>query len=143
MNSSQESSQMNSTENSQVNSTESSTDNSQSNNILCLLNNLTQALKAYQLWQESQPSVEKLASTLPFCYDTLVFEQWLQFIFIPKMLQMINEGLPLPTAISLTPMAEEAFKGLNDQGKGIIQIILAIDDSLSKKSSLKQTITGQ
>lgn len=100
--------------------------------VSVLLNDLTQALKSHQLWQVSEPAPEKLASTLPFCYDTLAFEQWLQFIFIPKILHMVNQGLPLPRAISLTPMAQEAFKNLGDKGVEVTEVISTIDQLLSK-----------
>lgn len=105
---------------------------SNNSDIFVLLNELTHTLKSHQLWQNKLPKPEKLASTLPFCYDTLAFEQWLQFIFIPKISYMITEQLPLPTAISLSPMAEEAFKVLGSSANDILGVISAIDLLLSQ-----------
>ncbi|GAA0815849.1 YqcC family protein [Colwellia asteriadis] len=102
--------------------------------ISVLLNDLTQALKAQHLWQDIPPATEKLKSKLPFCVDTLFFEQWLQFIFLPKMQHLLNENLPLPSSISLSPMAEEAFKRLGSEANSLLSIIAAIDLSLTQPS---------
>jgi dTDP-4-dehydrorhamnose 3,5-epimerase len=74
-----------------------------------LLIRLTHVLVDAQLWQSSPIEVEKLLSTEPFCCDTLQFEQWLQFVFIPKLQQLVDGGLPLPTEVSIAPMAEIYF----------------------------------
>ena len=98
-----------------------------------LLVQLTSELKSLKLWQAHKPSAVELASTAPFCCDTLTFEQWLQFIFIPKIIQMIKLELALPTKIALTPMAQESFKHLSVKAKPLFDIIQKID----------QTLTGQ
>ncbi len=53
--------------------------------IIPLLTALEHELQQRQLWQDILPPDEALASSEPFCVDTLTFPQWLQFIFIPKM----------------------------------------------------------
>ncbi len=95
--------------------------------ITNLLDKLTLELKSLKLWQDQAPSVEALSSKSPFCCDTLLFEQWLQFVFIEKISQMNNQGLTLPNKISLTPMAEESFKHLSVQAKPLLLIINSID----------------
>ncbi len=95
--------------------------------ITNLLDKLTLELKSLKLWQDQAPSVEALSSKSPFCCDTLLFEQWLQFVFIEKISEMINQGLTLPNKISLTPMAEESFKHLSVQAKPLLFIINSID----------------
>lgn len=101
--------------------------------IPSLIAQLTSELKLLELWQASAPSSNALASVAPFCCDTLNFEQWLQFIFIPKISQMINTTQPLPSKIALTPMAEESFKYLGSQSKNLISIINKIDSSFSEQ----------
>ena len=78
---------------------------------LSLLVSLEHTLKQLDLWGETAPTNEQLSSTQPFAIDTLVFEQWLQFIFIPKMTILINNNVPLPSAMALLPMAQECYKG--------------------------------
>jgi len=96
-----------------------------------LLEELSKELQKLNLWQEQQPSPLELSSSAPFCCDTLTFEQWLQFIFIDKISEMINQGKRLPTKIALTPLAEVSFKHLSAQGESLLVIIKNIDETLT------------
>jgi len=98
-----------------------------------LLDELAQTLKLLNLWQTEQPNATELASSAPFCCDTLAFEQWLQFIFIPKLTMMVNQQQSLPTKISLTPMAEEAFNHLSVKAKPLFDVIQKIDKKLTEQ----------
>lgn len=60
-------------------------------------------------WSAVAPAVERLASVEPFCVDTLAFEEWLQWIFLPRMKGIIERGEGLPSACSIRPMAEMAW----------------------------------
>ncbi|AQA17984.1 pseudouridine synthase [Halioglobus japonicus] len=68
-------------------------------------------LRQLGLWDKIPPSSEALASTEPFCVDTLTLPQWLQFIFIPTIYGMLEAQSPLPDKCSIAPMAEEFFRG--------------------------------
>lgn len=103
-----------------------------------LLADLIFELKSLNLWQIPQPSAAELSSSAPFCCDTLAFEQWLQFIFIPKIAMMINQHQPLPTKISLTPMAKEAFKYLSTSTKPLIDLIQKIDKTLTEQGKCNE-----
>ncbi len=100
--------------------------------LLGLLDNLTKQLQCQGLWQVKSPSKVALASTLPFCCDTLRFEQWLQFIFIARLSVLVQENQPLPNKISVVPMAEEAFKATGQPSDVLLEILAAIDDLLSR-----------
>jgi uncharacterized protein YqcC (DUF446 family) len=67
-------------------------------------------LRRARLWQDESPSAEALASAEPFAVDTLAFHQWLQFILLPRMHQLVRERLPLPAACAVSPMAEEVYQ---------------------------------
>ncbi len=101
--------------------------------ISALLETLTYELKSLNLWQTQLPSAAKLSSSAPFCCDTLAFEQWLQFIFIPKIAMMINQQQSLPAKISVTPMAEEAFKQFSVNTKPLLDVIQKIDKTLTEQ----------
>ena len=79
------------------------------NELADLLADISAGLQAMDLWQEQPPSAEALASTEPFAVDQLSFNQWLQFIFVPRMHQVIASQSPLPERCSIAPMAEEFF----------------------------------
>lgn len=83
----------------------------------------------HNLWEETAPSEEKLASTQPFAIDTLSATQWLQWIFIPRMHALLDGNLTLPKNFSISPYLEESLKNecyLNE----ILKPILVLEDLL-------------
>ena len=101
---------------------------------LILLTQLSQELKFLTLWQKRRPNLCEMASTLPFHYDTLTFEQWLQFVFIERISLLIENKQSLPSEISLLPMAEESFKKLGDKANKLLEVIGQLDRLLSSSS---------
>lgn len=100
--------------------------------IQSLLDALERELKQLELWSSVLPDEQALQSRLPFCVDTLRFEQWLQFIFIPKMQLLLNSASPLPTKIALLPLAEQVFNASDTRFNRLLGIISALDSRLSE-----------
>lgn len=92
-----------------------------------LLQQLENELRAEGLWQAVKPSQQALASRAPFAIDSLSFVQWLQFIFLSKMSELVLFSQPLPESMLLLPMATEYFKSLPVNSSEIIHIIGSID----------------
>ncbi|WP_105190326.1 YqcC family protein [Pseudoalteromonas sp. T1lg48] len=76
-----------------------------------LLQQLETQLQAHKLWQQEPIDAQLLLSGQPFCVDTLRFEQWLQFVFIVKMRELVQSRAVLPSSIALTPMAQVQWPG--------------------------------
>lgn len=95
------------------------------------LSALEQELRNLNLWQAQPPCSEALASELPFAIDTLTLPQWLQFIFLPKMQQLVSEKMALPNACGIAPVAEEYFKTQSCDGRILIQHLNQLDCVLS------------
>ena len=92
-------------------------------------------MRAQELWDEAAPSTEALASTEPFAVDTLEFEQWLQWIFLPRMKMILEQDLPLPSASGIQEMAEMVFAQRNLGGKDRqLQVLLKEFDLLISAS---------
>ena len=91
-----------------------------------LMVKLEKSLREAVLWSAHPPSTEALKSELPFALDTMQFEQWLQFIFIPKMSEIVTYNSALPESLELLPMAEQSFGAVNSQPR-IIEVIRQID----------------
>lgn len=100
--------------------------------IQIVLADLELAMQAADLWSNSPPSQQALASQQPFACDTLYFEQWLQFIFIPRMLSMIASEQPLPRDCAILPMAEESLKHKHSV-KQVLALIESCDALLSSQ----------
>ena len=91
-----------------------------------LIIKLEQSLREAMLWSNSAPSVEAFQSELPFALDTMSFEQWLQFIFVPKMFEIVSTKSSLPNHLELLPMAKQSL-GATDNQSELIEVIKQID----------------
>lgn len=98
-----------------------------------LLNQIESELKAAELWTFVAPDAQAMQSTAPFFCDTMPLENWLQFVFLPRMRALVEERLPLPQQIAVCPMAEEAFKHLDNRTLLLINRIADLDELLSGK----------
>ncbi|WED21188.1 YqcC family protein [Vibrio sp. JC009] len=84
-------------------------------------------LRQQSMWGSASPAPELLSSREPFAIDTLKPEQWLQWIFIPKMLNLIEHEQPMPCGFAIAPYFEESWKG--DESKvELIHKLKAIDE---------------
>ncbi|MFC6634887.1 YqcC family protein [Microbulbifer taiwanensis] len=89
-------------------------------------------MRRLDLWQSEAPAPEALASTEPFCVDTLTLPQWLQFVFLPRMHQLIERELPLPQQCGIAPIAEEFFRGGATQAGELLKVLTEIDERLQR-----------
>ena len=96
-----------------------------------LLIDLEAELRSLQLWDSEHPGAEALASTEPFAIDTLRFEQWLQFIFLPRMYELIDAQVSLPTVCGIAPMAEETYRDSPIPTGNLVAVLARIDAVLS------------
>ncbi len=96
-----------------------------------LLIDVEASLRQMNLWQDQPPSAEAMASIQPFAIDTMGFEQWLQFIFLPTMYELIEKGQPFPTECAIAPMAEEYFRGSELHSQPLQQALAEIDRLLT------------
>lgn len=88
-------------------------------------------LRLLGLWSVEAPSPEALASQQPFCVDTLDFEAWLQWIFLPRMKMLIEAGAELPAASGIAAMAEEVFRAQALEVKGLLAALQAFDSLIA------------
>jgi uncharacterized protein YqcC (DUF446 family) len=100
--------------------------------IAAVLIDIEAELRQLRLWDGVPPDPRALASTQPFAIDTLTLPQWLQFIFLPTMYRLIDEGAPLPTRCGIAPMAEEYFRGREVAIAGLLDALERIDVLLSE-----------
>ena len=88
-------------------------------------------LRQLGLWDKIPPSSQALASEEPFCVDTLTLPQWLQFIFLPTLYQMLESGQPLPGRCGIAPMGEEFFRGTDLAVDELLHALKRVDELLS------------
>ena len=101
--------------------------------ISYLLKALEKEMRSLDLWSSTPPAEQALASSMPFCYDTLDFSEWLQWIFIPRLHLLLYETLPLAVKSEIAPMAELWIKeqALGPETNTLLGLIREFDQVLS------------
>jgi len=89
-----------------------------------LLDKLESELRLQSLWSLETPSQEAMNDNSPFSCEAMPFENWVQFIFIPKMKNLIDTGQALPTNIAIAPMAHHVWHSK----KNLHTLILTFDN---------------
>ena len=90
-------------------------------------------LRQLGYWEQERPSDQALGSQQPFCIDTLAFNQWLQFIFLPRMKVLVEQEQDLPRVSGVAPMAEEFFRREPVTGEALISVLSEMDSILSQQ----------
>lgn len=96
---------------------------------------LEQRLRGLGFWADQPPAPDRLASKLPFCYDTLTLPEWLQWVFRVRLIEVLDKDQPLPEKCAIAPLAEEWFRA---QGTGLdaaplLEILDSLDELLSSR----------
>lgn len=105
----------------------------QINEIKKALEVLATELANQGLWTENPPTAKQLASQEPFCVDTMPFEQWLQWVFIPKMQVLLEQPSfnGLPNRSDIHTIAEYLFEKYPQNTDKITDSIKQIDELLN------------
>ena len=96
------------------------------------LQQLQLAMQKLDLWQAVPPSQDAFLSEEPFSIDTMSAEEWLQWVFIPRMQALLESGATLPNKIAISPYIEEAMKEFDDLQQLLIPLV-ALEELLNKK----------
>ena len=89
-------------------------------------------------WGEESPDEAALASTEPFCVDTLRFSEWLQWVYIPKMRAYIASQGALPERSGLLVIAEEAWRGSAADTDSLLLVMRALDGLVNQDAATPQ-----
>lgn len=101
---------------------------SRARQLLSLLVDLECHMRRADLWRARPPSAEALTSSLPFCIDTLEFNEWLQFVFIVKLHSLATTEKLGTIQSQVAPMAEERLPAtLRNYNNEIIETLSKID----------------
>jgi len=89
-------------------------------------------LRALNWWSSEPPTPAQLASTAPFCVDSLSLQAWLQWVFLVRMKIIIEQGLALPGACAIQPMALVAWAEEGTKVAGLLALLEKLDAVLSR-----------
>jgi uncharacterized protein YqcC (DUF446 family) len=100
-----------------------------------LLRDIEHELCELDLWEHIPPPAESLMSGVPFCYDTLQFPQWLQWVFIPRCTQIIRNQASMPVSSDIRPMAELYLAEMQIDAPGLLECMERFDDMITRWNS--------
>lgn len=104
------------------------------NRIADVLLEVEATLRVHGLWDSARPAVKALDSTQPFCLDTLRFEQWLQWVFLPRMKHTLEHTRPLPEKSGIFVYAREYLSKNAPSTNNLLTLIKRFDDLISIQS---------
>lgn len=99
--------------------------------VQSLLGALEQYLRRSGQWSEERPTREALESVVPFCCDQLTLAQWLQFIFIGRLHELLETGDPLPDVCAIAPYAEMVASQGEAVTPELLRLIQALDEAVT------------
>lgn len=95
-------------------------------------------LRLLDWWEEDKPPAKALASQQPFCVDQLAFEQWLQWVFLPRMKAIIESGQPLPSQSGIFVYAEECLRHHGARSAHLLALIKRFDELITLQASQRR-----
>lgn len=97
-----------------------------------VINAIEAEMRMLGLWEEQVPSQADMSSRMPFCYDTLRFWQWLQWVFIPRVRLILDEGSDWPATSDIAPLAETEFRRLPQDCTCLLAMIRVFDQLITR-----------
>ena len=84
-------------------------------------------LRALNAWQSNALPAEAFQSRAAFFADTMTFYQWLQFVLLPRVRQIVEKHGSFPATSSVGAYAVRELDGL-DEASGLIKALAEFDD---------------
>lgn len=75
------------------------------------LNQIEAEMRRIGMWSANAPRPEQFQSRQAFFSDTMAFEQWLQFVFLPHAREAASGESPFPKSSSVGAYAVRQFDG--------------------------------
>ncbi len=104
-----------------------------SHHLADLLLEIEAEMRRSGLWEAQAPAPQAMQSLVPFCHDTLRFEQWLQWVFLSKMKRVIEGAETCPSSSEITPLAEHRFEQLEQPTALLLDLLSRFDDFINRE----------
>jgi len=103
----------------------------QKSHVADLMLQLECELRTHGLWVNELPTTQQMMSAEPFACDVMPLQQWLQWIFLPRMKSIVESAADLPHACNISVYAEDTIAKLDTDVTTITALIKQIDEALS------------
>lgn len=98
-----------------------------------ILSELKNEMLRAKIWSDIKPSDDAFNSRQPFCYDTMTFEDWLQYVLIDRLKAIIVMKKELPVSSGVAEMAQQVWASDVKAKAGVIDVLACLDVLLSRK----------
>lgn len=107
------------------------------NRIADILLAVEATLRQHGRWDPVAPPDQHLGSAQPFCVDTLRFEQWLQWIFLPRMKKILENSRPLPSRSGIYHYAEHTLRRNDPPTPNLLKLIRQFDELIAIQATAR------
>jgi uncharacterized protein YqcC (DUF446 family) len=85
------------------------------------------AMREAGMWQDAPLDPAQYDFRMAFAMDTMAFSQWLQFVFLPRVREIVAGGGSLPGASNVAAQAVREFDGMQDSAGPVLDALIAFD----------------
>jgi uncharacterized protein YqcC (DUF446 family) len=96
-----------------------------------LLLRMESEMRHLDLWCATPPEPRAFASNQPFCIDTMAFETWLQWVFIPRVHALLDQGGEMPFRSQIAPLAQMMFAEMKEIRTDELEALITRFDELT------------
>ncbi len=96
--------------------------------LAAITESIEHELKRLEIWDEEPPSADALGSPEPFCFDTLGFAQWMQWVFLPRVQEVVERRREMPGQSDIHTYAEEVLKNTDYDADQLLFLIKTFDE---------------
>ncbi len=89
-------------------------------------------MKRIHMWQDDPLPSEKYEFKEAFASDTMTFNQWLQFIFVPRVHEVLDTNGGFPPRSMVSTKAIREFDGYDEAGE-LVKLLSEFDDLINKQ----------
>lgn len=96
---------------------------------------IERALRMQGLWSAQEMPEAARHSTEPFAVDCLQFEEWLQWIFLPRMKAILETGQALPRHSGIREMAEMVYAEKRQHLEALLEALGCFDQLIVSQNT--------
>ena len=91
-------------------------------------------LRRLKLWKNSPPKNRYIGKSL---HSELEIGDWLQWVLIPRMRKIINEGETFPTASEIYNYATQYFADISNNHQQLLHLIRRFDHLINTREGIR------
>lgn len=104
--------------------------------VLKMINEIEAEMKKNGFWQDGPPTEEQYMFRQAFGADTMTFPQWLQFVLVPRVHQIIGEKGSFPNSSMVAAQAAVVFAD-NEKARDLVKLLAEFDALFNRVPSMR------